>query len=124
MGGKRLGHFVPSNHDAESSAFVRNAVLDFFSVFAIVDTNLASHVTLDQQVAYVAMAGLSNVDLDGDIGSAPSILSLFVSSTTSPAGLSPWDAAFIRALYQSDQSSRSQRSDIAERVMSEISHPR
>jgi hypothetical protein len=119
--GTRLGHFVPSNNNAESSPFVRNAVLSFFSVFAIVDTNLASHATPDQLADYIAMAGLSNVDLDADIGSAPSILRLFVSSPTPPAGLSSWDAAFIKALYQSDQTSRSQRRDIAERVMNEIS---
>jgi hypothetical protein len=121
-GGTRLGHFVPSNSNAESSSFIRNAVLGFTSVFAIVDTNLASHATLDQQADYIAMAGLSNVDLDADIGSAPSILRLFVPSPTPPAGLSSWDAAFIKALYQSDQTSRSQRHDIAERVMNEISH--
>jgi len=120
--GSRFGHFVPSNNDAESSSFVRNAVLDFSSVFAIVDTNLASHATLDQQTDYMAMVGLSNVDLDADIGSAPSILRLFVSNPTPPAGLSPWDAAFVKALYQSDQTSRSQRRDIVDRVMYEISH--
>jgi hypothetical protein len=119
--GTRFGHFVPSNTEAESSSFVRNAVLTFLSVFAIVDTNLASHATLDQQVDYIAMAGLSNVDLDADIGSAPSILRLFVSEPTPPAGLSPWDAAFIKALYQSDQTSRGQRRDIVEGVMHEIS---
>jgi hypothetical protein len=122
--GTHMGHFVPSNNNAESSSFVRNAVLGFFSVFAIVDTNLASHTTLDQQADYIAMAGLSNIDLDADIGSAPSILRLFVSSPTPPAGLSPWDAAFIKALYQSNQTSLSQRRDIAERVLSEISHPK
>jgi hypothetical protein len=122
--GTRLGHFVPSNNDAESSSFVRNAVLGFSSVFAIVDTNLASHATLNQQADYIAMAGLSNVDLDAEIGSAPSILRLFIPSPTPPAGLSSWDAAFIKALYKSDQTSRSQRHDIAERVFNEISHSR
>ena len=122
--GTRMGHFVPSNNNAESSSFVRNAVLGFFSVFAIVDTNLVSHATLDQQVDYIAMLGLSNVDLDADIGGTPSILHLFVPSSTPPAGLTSWDAAFLKALYQSDQSSRSQRHDIAERVMNEISHSR
>jgi hypothetical protein len=119
--GVRFGHFVPSNNNAESSSFVRNVVLNFFSVFAIVDTNLASHATLDQQTDYIAMVGLSNVDLDADIGSAPSILRLFASDPTPPAGLSPWDAAFIKAIYQSDQTSRSQRHEIADRVMHEIS---
>jgi hypothetical protein len=120
--GTRLGHFVPSNGNAESSSFVRNAVLNFLSVFAIVDTNLASHATLDQQTDYIAMVGLSNVDLDADIGSAPSILRLFVSDPAPPAGLSPWDAAFVKALYQSDQTSRGERGEIVERVMYEISH--
>jgi hypothetical protein len=122
--GTRMGHFVPSNNNAESSSFVRNAVLGFFSVFAIVDTNIASHATLDQQADYIAMAGLSNVDLDADIGSAPSILRLFVSSPMTPAGLSPWDAAFIKALYQSNQTSLSQRRDIVDRVVNEISRSR
>jgi hypothetical protein len=118
--GSRFGHFVPSNNDAESSSFVRNAVLNFSSVFAIVDSNSASHATLDQQTDYIAMAGLSNVDLDADIGSAPSILRLFVSDTVPPPTLSPWDEAFLKALYQSDQTSRSQRGEIVERMMYEI----
>ena len=120
----RFGHFVPSNSDAESSSFVRNAVLNFLSVFAIVDTHLVSHTTLVQQADYIAMVGLSNVDLDADVGSAPSILRLFVSDPRPPAGLSPWDAAFEKALYQSDQSSRTQRRDIVERVLFDISHPK
>jgi hypothetical protein len=120
--GTRLGHFVPSDNNAESSSFVRNTVLGFYSVFAVVDTNLASHATLNQQADYIAMAGLSNVDLDADIGSAPSILRLFVPSPAPPPGLSSWDAAFMNALYKSDQSSRSQRHDIVERVLNEISH--
>jgi hypothetical protein len=119
--GTRLGHFIPSNNNAESSAFVGNAVLSFVSVFAVVDTNLASRATLDQQADYVAMVGLSNIDLDADIGSAPSILRLFVRDSTPPAGLSDWDAAFIKALYQSDQTSRGQRRDIAERILNQVS---
>lgn len=117
----RFGHFIPSNNQAESSPFVWNAILNFFSVFAIVDANLVPHARLDQMTDYIAMVGLSNIDLDADVGSAPSILRLFVASPTPPAGLSPWDAAFIRALYQSDQTSRTQRHDIAERVVHEIS---
>jgi hypothetical protein len=117
----RFGHFVPSNSQAESSPFVRNAVLGFFSVFAVVDTNAAARATLDQLTGYIAMAGLSNLDLDAEIGSAPSILRLFAAGPTPPAGLSPWDAAFIKALYQSNQTWRTQRHEIMERLMHEIS---
>jgi hypothetical protein len=116
------GHFVPSNTRADGSTFVRNTVFDFFSIFAIVDTNHMGHTTLDQLAAYLAMAGLTNVDLDADLGSAPSILRLFTPSAESqPLGLSSWDTAFLKALYQSNQTSKTQRFEIADRVAHEIS---
>jgi hypothetical protein len=120
--GMRNGHFVPSNTRAESSAFIGNAVSDFLSIFAIIDTDRTEHTTLDQLAAYVAMVGLTNVDLDADIGTAPSILRLFApSAENQPSGLSSWDAAFLRALYQSDQTSRTERFDIAARVARDVS---
>ena len=120
--GMRNGHFIPSNTRAESSTFVGNAVLDFFSIFAIIDTNRTEHTTLDQLAAYVAMAGLTNVDLDADLGSAPSILRLFApSAENQPSDLSSWDAAFLKALYQSNQTLRTQRFEIAARVAHDIS---
>jgi hypothetical protein len=120
--GMRNGHFIPSNTRAESSAFVGNTVFDFFSIFAIIDTNRTQHNTPDQLAAYVAMTGLTDVDLDANLGSAPSILRLFAPSTENPpSGLSSWDAAFLKALYHSNQSSRTQRFEIAARVAHDIS---
>ena len=120
--GTRNGHFIPSNTRAESSAFVGNAAFDFLSVFAIIDTHRTEHTTRDQLADYVAMAGLTRVDLDAGLGSAPSILRLFAASRENqPSGLSSWDAAFLKALYQSNQTSRTQRLDIAERVIQIIS---
>jgi hypothetical protein len=120
--GMRNGHFIPSNTRAESSAFVGNAAYDFFSIFAIIDTNRTEHTMLDQLAAYVAMAGLTNVDLDAELGSAPSILQLFThSAENQPSGLSSWDSAFLKALYQSNQTSRTQRYEIAERVARDVS---
>ena len=120
--GTRNGHFIPSNTRAESSAFVGNAACEFLSVFAIIDTHRTENVALAQVADYVAMAGLTRVDLDASLGSAPSILRLFAaSSEIQPSGLSGWDAAFLRALYQSNQTSRAQRLDIAQRVTQIIS---
>jgi hypothetical protein len=120
--GVRNGHFVPSNNRAESSPFVGNAAFDFFSIFAIIDTNRTEHITLDQLADYVAMVGLTNVNLDADIGSAPSILRLFaLSAEHQPSGLTSWDTAFLKALYQSNQASRTQRFEIAERIVHDIS---
>jgi hypothetical protein len=120
--GVHNGHFVPSNTQAESSPFVGNTAFDFFSIVVIIDTNRTEHIRLDQLADYVAMAGLTNVDLDADLGSAPSVLRLLAQSAENqPAGLSVWDAAFLRALYQSNQTSRTQRSEIAERMAHDIS---
>lgn len=120
--GARNGHFIPSNSRAESSAFVAHAISAFSSIFAIVDTKRTEHIALDQLADYVAMLGLTNVDLDADLGNAPSILRLLSpSGETQPAGLSRWDTAFLKALYQSDQTSRAQRFEITGRVLREIS---
>jgi len=119
--GMRNGHFVPSTTQAESSVFLGNAVFDFLSVFAIVDTQRTQQASLDQLADYVAMAGLTTVDLKADLGSAPSILRLFATSQQGgPSGLSTWDAAFLKALYQSNQASRTQRFEIERRVNQEI----
>jgi hypothetical protein len=120
--GVHNGHFVPSNNQAESSPFVGNTAFDFFSIVVIIDTNRTEHTRLDQLADYLIMAGLTNADLDSDLGSAPSILRLFaLSGENQPAGLSGWDAAFLKALYQSNPTSRTQRSEIADRVAHDIS---
>ena len=119
--GVHNGHFVPSSNQAESSPFVGNTAFDFYSIVAIIDTNRTQHSRLNQLADYLVMAGLTNVDLDSDLGSAPSILRLFASSgENQPSGLSGWDAAFLKALYQSNQTSRTQRSEITERVAHDI----
>ena len=120
--GVHNGHFVPSNTEAESSVFAGNTGFDFFSVFAIVDTARAAGHSWDELAAYVALAGLTNVNLDAELGGAPSILSLFTPSSDQQAsGLSSWDSAFLRALYQSNQMSRTRRFDITERIVRELS---
>lgn len=120
--GVHNGHFVPSNTQAQSSPFVGNTEFDFYSIVAIIDTHRAEHATLDQLADYLVMAGLTNADLDADLGSAPSILRLFApSGENQPSGLSAWDAVFLKALYHSNQTSRTQRSEIAERVAHDIS---
>ncbi len=121
--GTRNGHFIPSNTRAESSAFVGNAIFDFSSIIAIIDTHRTGHTALNQLADYVAMLALTDVDLDAAFGNAPSILRLFDPSGESQptAGLSGWDTAFLKALYQSDQTSRAQRFEITERVFHDLS---
>jgi hypothetical protein len=112
----RFGHFVPSNSHADPSPFAGNSPLGFLSVFEIIDASRTAGIDLHQLTDYVAMMGLTNIDIDVDVGDAPSILQLFSPTRSFALGLSNWDTAFLMALYQTDQSSRSQRFEIAQRV--------
>jgi hypothetical protein len=112
----RFGHFVPSNSHADPSPFAGNSPLGFLAVFEIIDASRTAGVDLHQLTDYVAMMGLANIDIDVDVGDAPSILQLFAPARSFALGLSNWDTAFLEALYQTDQSSRSQRFEIALRV--------
>ncbi len=112
----RFGHFVPSNSHADPSPFAGNSPLGLLSVFEIIDARRTAGMDLRQLTDYVAMLGLSNIDIDVDVGDAPSILQLFSPARNPALGLSDWDSAFLMALYQTDQSSRSQRFEIAQRV--------
>ena len=116
----RRGHFAPSNLHADSSPLARNTILGFSSVFAVFDTDQAGDLKLNQIADYVAMAGLSNCDLGADLAGTGSILQLLAASKETPPGLSSWDAAFLKALYQSDQTSRGQRFEIADRMTKEL----
>jgi hypothetical protein len=112
----RFGHFVPSNSHADPSPFAGNSPLGFLAVFEIIDASRTAGIDLHQLTDYLAMMGLSNIDPDVDVGDAPSILQLFSPARSFALGLSNWDTAFLMALYQTDQSSRSQRFEIAQRA--------
>jgi hypothetical protein len=118
----RFGHFVPSNSRADPSPFVGNVPLGFLSIFELIDTSRTPDIDLNPLIDYVAMMGLSNIDTDVDVGTAPSILQLFSSERRSVLGFSNWDSAFLTALYQTDQMSRSQRFEIAKRVAEAATH--
>lgn len=48
------------------------------------------------------MLGLAQVDTDGPVGPGQSILHLFHDIGAQPDDLTPWDTAYLRALYVSD----------------------
>jgi hypothetical protein len=97
-------------------------VLVFSSVIIVVDIARIQRLSFGQLSDYVAMVGLAEIDLDDDVGDAPTILRLFTaSSEVLPSGLTAWDQAFLSALYHSDQSSRAQRSQIAVSMLHEVS---
>ncbi len=111
---------VPSHKIPSASRLRYGAVLNLSSVVVVVDANRLEGVNFGQLTDYIAMAGLAQVRLDADVGAAPTILTLFRSPDNRPAGLSPWDAAFLSSLYRTDQSSVTQVSSMERSMLDAI----
>jgi hypothetical protein len=90
------------------------AVRDMLAVVAIVDVTKVAGFDWAQVTDYIAMAGLTKIDLDGGSGDTPSILRLFNAPPDSrPQSLSEWDRAFLQGLYHTDARSRHQRTAVS-----------
>jgi hypothetical protein len=94
---------------------------DLSSVILIVDARLTEGVSFGQLAAYLAMVGLAQIRLDTKLGDAPTILQIFSSRGKAPLqGLSTWDQAYLKALYHTDRSDKTQRLAIARSIAHEI----
>jgi hypothetical protein len=59
------------------------------------------------------MIGLAQIDLDKDLGDAPTILNLFKRSAESrPMEMTAWDRAFLHASYSTPQRNKMQLSEM------------
>jgi hypothetical protein len=91
------------------------------SVIVLVDLDDTREIKLGPLTDYISMVGLTDVNLDGDWGDAPTILRLFVASDDAASQkLSIWDRAFLKALYQTSQVDRHQRSEIARAMVNDF----
>ena len=112
---------APVSCQYEASRLARGDVWGLTLAFVIVDTNRSQGLSYVQLADYAAMVGLIDVEFDSDVGNAPTILRLFTQSPESrPSGLTAWDLAFLNALYHTDQSSQTQRSEIAVRIIQDV----
>jgi len=111
----------PVSCQYQPSRLVYYDVQAFSLAIVVVDTTRARSSSFGQLADYVAMVGLAQIDPDADVGDAPTILRLFTSSPIPPPGLTAWDRAFLSALYHTDQSSPVQRSQIAVRMVQDVS---
>jgi hypothetical protein len=95
-----------------------NIILDIYRVFVIVDQSRLQGVSRGQLADYVAMISLAQLRADPRLADAPSILKLFEGDPQSaPRGASDWDAAFLKALYVTEQKSRLQQTLIAREMV-------
>lgn len=104
--------------DLRDSRLIFSAVNGISSVIVLVDLDDIEEVKLGVLTDYIAMVGMAEVDLDGDWGDAPTVLRLFADSgDVASQRMSAWDRAFLKALYDTSQNSRFQRSAIAQRMV-------
>jgi len=96
------------------------AVQALSSVIIVVDSARIAHLNIGQLADYVSMVGLAEIRLDGDTGTAPSVLGLFRQSDSPPQGLSLWDRSFLDGLYSTDQASVLQVSALKTRMFQQI----
>jgi hypothetical protein len=95
-----------------------------WTAFVIVDRNRLHGVKLGQLADYISMAGFAKLRTDAKLGAAASILALFdATPEAAPTGMTAWDQAFLRSLYETDQKSRQQRGEIARAMVREIIPP-
>jgi hypothetical protein len=80
-------------------------VQELTSVIIVVDSRRTTDLNMGQLADYVAMVGLAQIRPNADMGTLPTILSVFGNADPRPQGLSSWDQSFLRSLYTTNQSS-------------------
>lgn len=89
----------------------------------VVDTTRIKNLSVGQLADYISMVGLAEVHLDAKIESAASILNLFdATQETLPPALTGWDQAFLKSVYDTNQRSVVQLSEIEEHMLNDIAH--
>jgi hypothetical protein len=117
LGAPRTGGLVTD------SRIVDNAQRDTWEVLVLLDGAKVTGVKVAQLADYVALAGLTEVDLDQPPPAAPTILHLFEADAgAAPPGLSDWDLAYLKAVYQVPQNDRMERQVVASRVVEALKH--
>jgi hypothetical protein len=105
------------------SRIVDNAERHTWEVIVVLDGAKVTHVKVAQLADYVVLAGLTEIDLDAPPSAAPTILHLFEPDAASaPDGLSEWDLAYLKAVYQVPQSDRMEKQVVASRVVEALRH--
>lgn len=95
-------------------------VNDVSSAFIVVDMSQMRQITTRQLADYVAMVGLAQFRMNTDAGKMPTIMRLFQDPTHPPQGLSLWDRALLYSLYNTNQSSVTQVSQIEDTVLTRV----
>jgi len=111
---------VVVNKRVKDTRLTFNEVMIFSSVIVIVDGREVEGLEFGQLADYIAMLAMTELDPDAPLGDAPTILRLFADRAAGappPSGLTPWDTAFLRALYLVPVKNVMQRSSITTQML-------
>jgi len=112
-GGALVDYPVFTGPSTLGSRITYTVVRSISSAIVIVDPAQVSKLNIGQLVDYVGLVGLAEINLDKDLGEAPSILKVFAASETSPpVEMTAWDRAMLQALYTTPQRSKVQLSQM------------
>jgi hypothetical protein len=105
------------------SRLTMESVVGLSLAIVVIDTTRTNGAKLGQLADYAAMVGLVDIQSATDLGDAPTILRLFTEPPEArPRHLTAWDQAFLKAIYQNSAlDSRTQRSQIAGRIVQDVS---
>jgi len=102
---------LPSQYGSRLNASL--VTRDILSVIVVVDAAKVRELNFGQLSDYVGMIGLAQIDLDKDLGDAPTILSVFkYSGESRPKEMTVWDKALLHALYSTPQRNKMQLSEM------------
>jgi hypothetical protein len=101
--------------------FAFGTVRDLSSAIMLIDARLAKGISFGQLSAYVAMNGLAEIRPHAKVGDAPSILHLFTDPKSAPPlGLSAWDAAYLKAIYHTQQADKTQLLAVKQSMVNDV----
>jgi hypothetical protein len=108
------------------SRLVRDYIRLISNAIVVVDTKRIGNANLGQVADYIALVGLAEVNLDSDLGNAPTILRLFgASGDEKIPGLTSWDQALLKSMYRTPPRDATRLSEVettAVRYVEEGSH--
>jgi hypothetical protein len=116
LGGRRP---LENDHPIMSRIQVDD-VQDLTSVLVIVDTRRIDGLKIGAVADYAAMLGLARINVNADVTGMDSVLRLFAVSADVAATISQlgaWDAAFLKALYGTEQANKMQRTAIVNSML-------
>lgn len=97
-----------TNDSARATRIEINNYRALSSIIAIIDARRMKDMSFGQIASYVAMVGLVQIRPDANVSDAPSILNLFAGAGKAPPGLTAWDQAFLKAVYETRITDRAQ----------------